>query len=137
MATITRLQFGDNGSGLYSKEYLVTDFKCHMCRHHNEVRPDRNTRCERIELSIVVPGMDDLTLFEWYVNRSSMNGRILIGLSAVAQEQASQWKQVLFEDAMCYEVSEEYHIDSNQRRTLRVCFVADEVKIDQVEFKNS
>ena len=136
MSLTARLQFGDNASGRYSKEYLVTDFKCHVFRRHNEARPDGTPKCESIELTVVVPGRDDLNLTEWYVHRSTMSGRILVELSTPEQNQPSQWKEVLFEDGLCYALSEEYHIDKRMRRSLRLSVVASEITIDSVVFKS-
>ena len=59
MSLIARLQFGDNSFRRYSHEYLVTDFKCHVSRRHNQARPDGNPMCDHLELAVVVPGKDD------------------------------------------------------------------------------
>jgi hypothetical protein len=136
MSIIARLQFGDNGCKRYSKEYLVSDFKCHLTRRHNEARPDGEAKCESMELAVVVPGREDLTLFEWYVNRSSMNGRLLVELSDTGRNFSSDIKQVYFEGAVCYSISEDYQINKNRRRTLRMKFVVDEATIDDVVFRN-
>ena len=134
MALTARLQFGDNTAHRYSREYLVTDFKCHVIRSNNEWRPDDNPHCDRLELSVVAPGREDLNLFEWYVGRSSMSGRILIELSAPAQSQGSEMKEVLFENGLCYALSEEYHIDKDLLRVLRLSIAVDQLTVDTVPF---
>lgn len=135
MALTATLQFGDNSVGRYFKEYLVTDFHCRVFRTHNEWRPDGNPKCDCLELSVVAPGKEDLNLYEWYVGRSCMSGRILIEMSAPAQNQAPQWKEVLFENAACYALSEEYNIDVNQRRCLHLRLSVEELTLDSVLFK--
>lgn len=135
MALTAKLQFGDNSFRRYSREYMVTDFKCFVSRGHNNARPDGVPRCDRMELTVVAPGKEDLNLYEWYVGRSCMSGRILIEMSAPAQNQAPQWKEVLFENAACYALSEEYNIDVNQRRCLHLRLSVEELTLDSVLFK--
>ena len=64
MALTATLQFGDNSIRRYSREYMVTDFKCHVARRHNNARPDSAPRCDRMELTVVAPGKEDLNLYE-------------------------------------------------------------------------
>lgn len=134
MSLTARLQFGDNASRRYSKEYLVTDFKCHVVRSHNQARPDGSPRCERLEVTLVVPGREDLNLYEWYADRSAQSGRILIELSTPSQNQDSEWKEVLFEDGVCFSMAEEYHIDRNRRRELRLSIAVGDLTIDRISF---
>ena len=135
MSLTAKLQFGDNETGLYDKEYKVTDFKCHFLRRNNEARPDSSAQCDRVEFTVVAPGQNDLTLYEWYVNRSAMSGRILIELSSPARNEDSEWKEILFEDGVCFSMSEEYHIDRNVRRTLKLQIAASEITVDDIVFK--
>ena len=135
MSTSARLQFGDNGFRRYAREYQVTDFKCQVIRPHNDARPDGSARCERMELTLVVPGRDDLNLYEWYVGGFSLSGRILVELPTPAQNQAGEWKEILFENGVCYSLSESYHIDEKLRRTLTLGIVADDITVDGIHFK--
>ena len=134
MSLTARLQFGDNGFGRYSKEYLVADFKCHVSRGHNEVRPDASPHCDRMEMTVVVPGREDLNLYEWYVSHSLMSGRILIELSTSDQNPSGGWKEVQFENGLCYSISEDYHIDKAYRRTLKLQIAVEQLKVDSVLF---
>lgn len=134
MSLIARLQFGDNSFRRYSREYMLTDFKCHVVRSHNNARPDGNSRCDYLEFTVVAPGKEDLNLFEWYVGRSAMSGRILIELSTPAQNQASEWKEVLFEDGRCYSIAEEYSINENRRRRLRLKVSVEQLTVDSISF---
>lgn len=115
---------------------MVTDFQCHLTRRNNRTRPDGAARCERLELTVVAPGKEDLSLFEWYGDHTSMSGRILIELSSLSTNQNTEWKEVQFENGICYSMEEEYHIDQNRLRSLRLCIAVDQLTIDTVEFYN-
>lgn len=135
MSLTAKLQFGDNIARLYSKEYLLSDFKCHIVRRHNEVRPDDNATCDCMELVVIAPGREDLNLYEWYVSRSSQSGRILVELSSADQKNSdSAWKEIIFENAVCFGMAEEYDIDKNRRRSLRLSLAVDEITVDTVSF---
>lgn len=134
MALTATLQFGDNSVGRYFKEYLVTDFQCRVFRTHNEWRPDGNPKCDCLELSVVAPGKEDLNLFEWYAGRSPMSGRIRIELGATAHSQSAEWKEVLFENGICYALSEEYRIDEAHLRTLRLSIAVERLAVDAIHF---
>lgn len=60
MALTAIIQFGNNTVKRYFKEYLVTD--CHIVhrRNYNKFCPEGNGACERLEVSVVCPGRDDL-----------------------------------------------------------------------------
>ena len=134
MSLTAKLQFGDNGFRRYAREYLVTSYQSHVARRHNEARPDGSPQCDYLELSVVAPGREDLNLYEWYVDRSPVSGRILIELSAPAQNQAPQWKEVLFENGVCFSLGEEYHIDTLSRRTLHLKVAVEQMTVNNVVF---
>lgn len=135
MALIATLEFGDNEIRRYSKQYLLADFRCHLVRHHNEARPDGNPRCEHMELTVIAPGRADLNLFEWYVGSYTMNGRVLVSIPDSSPNQDEMVKAVYFENAVCYSIAEEYHIDESKRRTLKLQIVATAVTVDDIELK--
>ena len=134
MALMARLQFGDNMVGLYSKEYLVMDCHLHFSRHHDHFRPDTDARCETVELVVVAPGREDLNLYEWYIQNSTMSGRIVLDLQSLNGDSVE--KVILFEDAYCYAIEEEYHIDAQKRRSLRLSLVAEKLMINDTTFQN-
>lgn len=115
-----------------NKSYNVSDFKCHVFRRHNEARPDGNPKCESMEISFDVPGMDNLRLYEWYTEELSLSGTITAKLPT---SNTPIEKQISFVKAMCYALSEEYHIDNTLCRTIHLSLVAEEITIDTVEFK--
>lgn len=134
MALMARLQFGDNRANLYSKEYLVMDCHLHFSRHHNHFRPDTDARCETVELVVVAPGREDLNLYEWYIQNSTMSGRIVLDLQSLNGDSVE--KVILFEDAYCYAIEEEYHIDALKRRCLRLSLMAEKLIINDTTFQN-
>ena len=135
MALMARLQFGDNRANHYSKEYLVVDCHLHFTRHHNHFRPDTDARCEKVEVVVVAPGREDLNLYEWYIQKGSQSGRLVFDLQSITGSD-TEMKFLEFEDAYCYSIREEYHIDSQRRRCLRLSFVAEKITVNEVEFEN-
>ena len=135
MALMARLQFGDNMAGLYAKEFLVRDCHLHFTRHHKHFQPDTDARCETVEVVVVAPGREDLTLYEWYTEKGTQSGRLVFDLQSIAGGD-SEIKFLEFEDAYCYSLAEEYHIDAQKRRCIRLSFVAESLTINETEFRN-
>ena len=82
MALTAVLEFGDNNIRRYSKQFMVADCRFVFDRSYNDFCPEGDTRCERMELFVVAPGKEDLTLFEWFADQSVLDGRITISLGA-------------------------------------------------------
>lgn len=135
MALMARLQFGDNSVGLYSKEYLVMDCHMHFTRHYNHFRPDTDARCETVEVVVVAPGKEDLTLYEWYIENGTMSGRIVFDLQSITGGD-TETKFLEFEDAYCYSMAEEYRIDAQKRRCIKLSIMAETLTINDTEFRN-
>lgn len=121
MAFTARLQFGDNNGRKYGgAEYMVSDYKCHTMRGHNGLRPDADATCESIELTVIAPERGDMILYEWYKSGEMRNGRILIELSSEIVSEDNICKEVLFNDGVCFSIMEDYSIDANQPRLLKL-----------------
>lgn len=135
MALIASIQFGDNESKLYSHTYNVSNVRCRVMRPSSRYSPDGPSRFERIDITVVAPGKTDLNLLEWYVLRSVMTGRIVVSMSNEAKLDVASEKEIYFENAVCFELSEDYHIDNNQRRLLNLSFDAEVVTVDNVVFE--
>lgn len=135
MAT-TVLQFGDNTIGRYSKEYLVV--KCHsvFSRSYNSQRPEGKARCEHIKLTIVAPGKEDLSIYDWYIGQEVQDGRIVFELSPTTAQDVEQQRVLLFENAQCISLKENYAIDSQYRRMLTLSFEAKMITVDDIEFNH-
>ena len=129
------MQIGDNHAGRYTKAYLLTDFKCRTHRLHNEYRPHADKYCDYIEATVIAPGRDDMQMYEWFINRSTLSGRLLIQLPPKSNQSVSDEQEILFEEAQCFSFEEEYHANRNQRRMLRLQFVAEKVIINDITFK--
>ena len=134
MALIASLQIGDNRNKHYPKEYLVNQVRCHFVRPHNRYFADGEPRCERLELTVVAPGKEDLTLVDWYIHQTPLSGRVVVSLSNEAKLGVSDSKEILFEDGLCFRLAESYDIDSG-RSTITLSIVTDTIIIDNVEFK--
>ena len=128
MALTAKLKIGND-----NKEYLVTDYRWKVACSHNEARPDGMSRCENMEISVVSPGKTDLILMNWYISQSPMDGSILIELIN-AKEEKSDFKSVAFKNALCYSITEEYHIDRNACRSLRLSLAAESLTVDNIVF---
>ena len=136
MALTSVLQFGDNNIGRYTKEYLVVSCRSAFSRSHNHLRPEGKPRCERVELTVVAPGKDDLSLYDWYINQESQDGRIVFNLSPTTAQDVGQQKVLMFENAKCFSLTEKYEINSQYRRLLTLAFEADTITVDDVEFNH-
>ncbi len=134
MSLLKKLQIGDNAAGRYTKEYLLVDYKCHTCRSHNAFRPNADMSCESIELTIIAPGVDDMSIYDWFINQTSVDGRIQVELPDILYQGNTEYKEILFEDASCFSLEEHYEIDKNQRRVLHLGMIAGQVTIDGVVY---
>ena len=137
MSLLKKLQIGDNAVGRYTKEYLLVDYRCHTCRGHNEFRPNSDMSCERIEVTIIAPGVDDLSIYEWFINQTTFDGRLQIELPAALHQGSTEYKEILFEEASCFSLEEHYEIGKNQRRVLKLGMIAGKVTIDGVEYNRN
>lgn len=133
MALTAVLEFGDNDIRRYSKQFMVADCRFVFDRPYNDFCPEGHTRCERMELFVVAPGKDDLTLFEWFTDQSVLDGRVLISLGAT-NDSSFDSQEIYFEEAICFALSELYDINSSRRRLLKLSVLAKNISIDGVDF---
>ena len=133
MALTAVLEFGDNSIRRYSKQFLVADCRFVFDRPYNDFCPEGHTRCERMELFVVAPGKEDLTLFEWFTVQDVLDGRVLISLGAT-DDSSLDSQEIYFEDAVCFALSELYDIDSSRRRLIKLSVMAKNISIDGVSF---
>ena len=132
MALLSYLLFGDKPSS----KYLLTDFKYHVRRHHNGIRPDADAMCERIELSIIVPA-EDFSFFQWYIDGSSRDGKVLNELDYYESSSEYKCRNVSFTGAVCFAIAGKYSADENKLMELTLSFMSQEVKIDIDNVKRS
>lgn len=134
MALTAVLEFGDNNIKRYSKQYLVSDFRLLYARPYNEFSPEGTARCERVELTVVAPGREDLSLFDWFSTQSVQSGRLFISLSNDGKLDTEDAQILYFEEAKCFSLSEVYDVDRSRRRQLKLAIGADKIEIDDVTF---
>ena len=134
MALTAVLEFGDNNIRRYSKQFMVADCRFVFDRSYNDFCPEGDTRCDRMELFVVAPGKEDLTLFEWFANQSVLDGRVVISLGA-ANDSSLDSQEIVFEEAVCFALSEMYDIESSMRRLLKLSILANKICIDDVCFE--
>ena len=134
MALTAVLEFGDNNIRRYSKQFMVADCRFVFDRSYTDFCPEGDTRCDRMELFVVAPGKEDLTLFEWFADQSVLDGRITISLGAT-NDNSLDSQEIVFEEAVCFALSEMYDIDSSMRRLLKLSILAKKICIDDVCFE--
>ena len=132
MALTAVLEFGDNNIKRYSKQYLVSDCRFLFQRPNNGYSPEGSVRCERIEVTVVAPGKEDLGLVEWFSTQDVQNGRIVISLSNDLKDNDSDTQILYFEEAKCFSLSEYYDINVSRRRILKLAISAETMEIDGV-----
>lgn len=135
MSLSARLYIGDNASSSYTKEYLVTQCTVEVARHHNAYVPDADPRCEVVYLSLVVPRKEDLELFEWYIDQTSLSGKIVIDLTNQSAKYDKTERTFRFEDAQCFSITETYDISQIHRHQLRLGIMMNKLEIDEVVFQ--
>ena len=134
MALSARIQFGDNKAGRYNAEYLLVDCRSSFRRSHNDLRPDGAARCDSVEVAVVAPGKEDMTLYDWFMNGDELSGRIVFDLSSTAPDDANPTRILQFEDARCFALEEVYDKDTRFRRLLRLSIEADTIIMEAIDF---
>lgn len=134
MALSAHLQFGDNKAGRYSTDYLLVDCRCSFRRSHNDLRPDGSAQCDSVEIDVVCPGKEDMTLHDWFMNGDEMSGRIVFDLSSTAPDDGNPTRILYFEDARCFALEESFDKDTRFRRLLRLAFEAEKVTMENIDF---
>ena len=136
MEVQAKLQIGDNSSHIYSKQYNVVNLTCHYKRLTSSSRPNTDALCENIDLTLVAPDMEDLSLYDWYISGDPLNGRVALDLSDGKASADGSNADLEFEEAYCYAIEEEYKIDGMMQRTVKLSIVASEVTFEGTTFKN-
>lgn len=137
MALIAVIEFGDNDIKRYSKQYMISD--CHIVhqRPYNKFSPEGMARCERLEVSVICPGREDLNLYEWYDTQGVQNGRVVIRTTTIKTTELVSEQIIYFENAQCFHLSESYDIESASRRILKLGIEADSINIDDIVFSRA
>ena len=132
MALTAVLEFGDNSIERYSKRYLVSDRRLLFARPYTGFSPKGAARCERVEVTVIAPGRDDLGLIDWFSTQGVQNGRLVISLANEGKADDADAQILYFEEAKCFSLSEYYDISVNRRRLLKLAISAETMEIDGV-----
>lgn len=132
MAYFATLKLGNNDSGRYNREYPIISVRGHYSRQHNDVVPTSSASCDGITVTMPVPNRNDLELYDWFTGRGSLSGciEILESFSAGSDDSSV----ILFENARCFSIREEYNEDSEIRATFTLEFMAEQVTSSDVTF---
>lgn len=129
------LKIGDNAIGNYEKEYHVVSCRYKVSCGYNYRLPDTEAKNNSIEITLVSPGQEDLTIYDWYIKRMLLSGKIELEFSTQTQSQEGK-KTVTFENASCFSMSESYDINERSLRLIKLELVAEKTTIDAIEFQN-
>lgn len=129
MALFATFQLGDNVSRFYTKSYQLVDCSLHFNRKHNHAQPETNACCQSINLTLIAPDKSDLSLFEWYINQEEHDGRIIFSSAASDISDICDTREILFEDALCYRIKEDFSIQSPNRRSIKLYLAAGDVTV--------
>ena len=135
MSLSARLYIGDNLSSNYTKEYQVTQCEVKVARNHTLYRPDGNPRCSVANISLIAPDKDDLELFQWYIDQTSLSGKIVVDLTNQSAKYDITTRTFKFEDAKCFSIDEIYNISDTNRHQLKLGIMVKKLEIDETEFQ--
>ena len=133
MSLIAYLQIGNNDIEKYSQEYPLKDVSCKFIRNHNSYRPIDDAFCQCIYVSAFAQEKLDISLYNWYINGESQDGRIIIEMSDPLDENNYDITTIKFNNAYCFELKEDFEKDT-KRRVVTLGLVATETTVDDVKF---
>jgi hypothetical protein len=136
MEVQAKLQIGDNESQIYRQNYNVVNLFCHFSRVANNIRPDSDACCKSIDITLVAPSQEDLALYDWYISGQPLCGRVALDLADAQADSSNNNGNLVFENAYCFAIEEEYHIDKQMLRTIKLSLVADKVTFEGATFTN-
>lgn len=134
MALTAYIEFGNNDSKRYFKQYMISDCYIVNEKPFNKFCPEGDASCERLEVSIISPGRDDLDLYEWYDTQNFQDGRIVITTMSVKTSDFDAEHIIYFENARCFSLSEHYDASTNRRRIIKLAIEAEKICVDEIEF---
>lgn len=129
------LKIGDNASGNYDKTYQVVSCSYKFSCGYNYRLPDTDARNNSIEITLISPIKEDLTIYDWYIKRMLLSGCLEFEFPTHSQSQEGK-KIVTFENASCFSLSESYDINSKSLRLIKLEIVTEKTTINDVEFQN-
>jgi len=138
MNLISHLQFGDNSSGIYHREYLLLGARTHVRRNDDSFHPDSTPHCDVMEVSVVASDTDDLFFIEWFQNDSVHSGRITFDLDQIESEGGeTSIRSVEFYNARCHGFRECFDVQSGKERIFQLKLFPSRCVIGRTAFNNS
>ena len=135
MSLSATLKIGDNAIGNYDKEYNVVGCQYKFSCGYNYRLPDTDAKNNSIVITLVSPGKEDLTIYDWYIKRMLLSGQIEFEFPTQTQSQEMK-KIVTFENASCFSMSESYDINGKSLRLIKLELIAEKTIVDTIEFQN-
>lgn len=135
MSLSATLKIGDNAIGNYDREYNVVGCQYKFSCGYNYRLPDTDAKNNSIVITLVSPGKEDLTIYDWYIKRMLLSGQIEFEFPTQTQSQEMK-KIVTFENASCFSMSESYDINGQSLRLIKLELVAEKTIVDTIEFQN-
>ena len=86
-------------------------------------------------MTVVAPETDDYTIYEWYVNRSLMTGKLTYELPVTIKSSGDK-RSIDFVDAQCFSISENYNISEMKKRLLKIVIIPEQVSMQNVSFSH-
>ena len=127
MALQATLYFGDNEIGKYNSQYRLVNFSMMSSRDYNNSITFGVPTCDEITATLIAPDMTDLNLYDWYITKAELSGKIHVEYTCVAGHDELQQKDIAFEDAQCLSIREQYDIADEARRQIIIRFMATKV----------
>lgn len=112
MSLTAEIYFGNLETENFPQKYSLKDLTCQLKRENNSQKPTTDVVCESIFFSILVPANKDRFFHEWFINGETHSGKISVRYSAT---DLIETKSIVFEDATCFALKEEYEIDITRR----------------------
>lgn len=134
MTLQAKIQFGDNTTRSYNKEYRVVSSHSGVKRMFNAFTPQTAARGTDITVTIISPSKEDLTLYEWFASNSKMSGRLLFDVINVNSPSGTIARTFYFYDAQCVVLKDIYSIHASTRRQLTLVFTPTKIKIEETLF---
>lgn len=134
MTLQAKIQFGDNTTQNYNKEYRVVSCHSGVNRLFNAFTPQTSAKGTDITVTIVSPSKEDLTLYEWFVSNSKMSGRLIFDVVDVHNPSGTVPRMFYFYDAQCVTLKDSYNVHASTRRQLTLVFTPMKIRVETSTF---
>lgn len=130
----SKLQFGDNKTGIYNLTYLVVKCNFGVRRIYDSYTPNNCITSKDIEVTIIAPEDEDINIYAWYIKNERRSGRLTFDIQDIKHIGETITRTLQFEDAQCASIKEKYDVTKNKRRQLTLVFTAYRIKVEDTVF---